>query len=287
MAQPPRAFRSQPLLNLVPTCVCVAISVGPADSQLVLVAMFMLARATQGLGGALVQTVIMSILADTFPDNQGRVLGFASTAGAFAWTIGPPVWSPPSLQGVCVCGGGGALAVLSSAQSAGVQWFAAAGQVGGILFELGGFRLPFLLAGTLPPIMMALQASLKPKRALGNSMEGQKPPSAAAMWLRLNQISTFSLFIPVRRAAAATPPSPPRVCLPCSPGGSPPARLRRCAAPLLRVHLCCRQALAVLLMTAKWTNFDIGVTIWLQVCHCRCSTTTATATAAAICDGGT
>ena len=46
---------------------------GPRDSELALVGMFMLTRFTQGLGGALVQTVIMSILADTFPEAQGEV----------------------------------------------------------------------------------------------------------------------------------------------------------------------------------------------------------------------
>ena len=80
--------------------------------------------------------------------------------------------------------------------------------------------MPFLVAGTLPPFMMVLQASLRPRRPLAhNSLAKQPPPNTAAMCRRLRRISTLSLFIP---------------------------------------------AIACFLISAKWTNFDIGVTIWLQ-----------------------
>jgi MFS family permease len=78
---------------------------------------FALARFVQGGGGGQVSTVAMSMLSDKFPSDHGKVLGLASSSGSLAIFMGPPV--------------------------------------GGFLYELGGFGLPFLLARALPPVAMA------------------------------------------------------------------------------------------------------------------------------------
>jgi MFS family permease len=84
------------------------------SEEMPMVLLFSLARCVQGGGGGLVNTVAMSTLSDQFPKDKGKVLGMASSSGAMAFFVGPPV--------------------------------------GGVLFELGGFRLPFILAAVLPPI---------------------------------------------------------------------------------------------------------------------------------------
>ena len=79
-----------------------------------MVLFFSAARCVQGGGGGIVNAVALSMLSDQFPKNKGKVLGVASTAGSMAFFVGPPV--------------------------------------GGILYELGGFRLPFILSAVLPPV---------------------------------------------------------------------------------------------------------------------------------------
>ena len=90
------------------------------------VALFIVARLINGLGRAGVDTMVFAMLRDRFPDDQAKVLGLAVASGAFAFTIGPPV--------------------------------------GGLLFVAMGFRVPFLLAGILPPAVLALVLLAAPKR---------------------------------------------------------------------------------------------------------------------------
>ena len=84
------------------------------SGELPMVLFFSAARCVQGGGGGIVNAVALSMLSDQFPKNKGKVLGVASTAGSMAFFVGPPV--------------------------------------GGILYELGGFRLPFILSAVLPPV---------------------------------------------------------------------------------------------------------------------------------------
>jgi MFS family permease len=158
-------------------------------SELPMVGLFMLARLLQGGGGGLVTTVTMSTLNDDFPHDKGKVLGLASSAGALAFFVGPPI--------------------------------------GGVLFEAGGFRLPFLLAAVLPPLCYGASTFYAPRAAVvagggaGGSLAAGSGEGAsmAEMWARLREICTLDLCIP---------------------------------------------AFAQLLITCKWTTFDIGVTMWMQ-----------------------
>eukprot|EP01045_Picozoa_sp_COSAG04_P012220 COSAG04_NODE_815_length_10088_cov_12.515667_11_plen_201_part_00 len=79
-----------------------------------LVLAFTLLRLVQGGGVALAVTCIYAELTDSFPSAQGTVIGIASGCNGLGWTAGPPL--------------------------------------GGLLFVLGGFRLPFVtpLAAALP-----------------------------------------------------------------------------------------------------------------------------------------
>ena len=78
--------------------------------------LFLAARVLQGMGTALAQTCLFAILSDMWPDNTGKVMGTAELVAGSSYAVGPIV--------------------------------------GGFLFEIGGFRLPFLCQGALPMIVM-------------------------------------------------------------------------------------------------------------------------------------
>ena len=130
--------------------------------ELPMVGLFMLARFVQGGGGGLVSTVAMSTLSDSFPDEKGKVLGMASSAGALAFFIGPPI--------------------------------------GGILFEAGGFRLPFILASVLPPACYMASTWFVPLRSAKDLQHGNRKETKRAaisdMIARLRQISSLRYFAP-------------------------------------------------------------------------------------------
>ena len=71
--------------------------------------LFLVARFLQGSGVALAQQQIFAILSDTFPANRGLVVGSATSMLALGYFIGPPL--------------------------------------GGVMYALSGFRLPFLALG--------------------------------------------------------------------------------------------------------------------------------------------
>jgi MFS family permease len=165
-------FGRQPVLAFGVVCV----SVGPVLFALVpdiapgqewpQVGLFVACRMVMGVGGALVQTVTMSTLADTFPRSRARVLSLANSAGSLAWTVGPPV--------------------------------------GGVLYAAGGFRLPFLVAGLPPPLLLCAILACSPRKVLragGGEEQQLRPPTRADLrgWLRA--VSTVGLYLPPVAAA--------------------------------------------------------------------------------------
>ena len=87
-------------------------------------------RLLQGAGAALVMTCIFADLSDTFPTRKGAVLGMANGCDGLGWALGPPL--------------------------------------GGLLFVLGGFRLPFVVLGFCPlPCLLGLLA-FAPRRKEGS-----------------------------------------------------------------------------------------------------------------------
>ena len=97
------------------------------------------------------------MLRDRFPDDQAKVLGLAVACGAFAFTIGPPV--------------------------------------GGLLFVSMGFRVPFLIAGVLPPIVLSLVLLAAPSRG---GTPTAKDAAAAAAVRRITRNYTSNLPLCVR-----------------------------------------------------------------------------------------
>ena len=86
---------------------------------------FIVARVLQGTGSALTMTCIFAILSDAFPESRGRIIGVAEMMNSLGWTVGPPM--------------------------------------GGLLFALGGFTLPFLICGALPLLTLAGVLSVFPE----------------------------------------------------------------------------------------------------------------------------
>lgn len=94
---------------------------------------FIIARVLQGTGSALTMTCIFAILSDAFPESRGRIIGVAEMMNSLGWTVGPPM--------------------------------------GGLLFAIGGFTLPFLICGALPLLTLIGVLSVFP--------EGGTTPRAA------------------------------------------------------------------------------------------------------------
>eukprot|EP01051_Picozoa_sp_SAG22_P019560 SAG22_NODE_3653_length_1593_cov_1.744311_1_plen_253_part_00 len=82
-----------------------------------LMAMLIGCRLLQGTGSALMVTCLFALLADAFPDAKGKVMGLAEMAGGIGWSVAPPL--------------------------------------GGLLYDYGGFLLPFVLLGPLPLVTLA------------------------------------------------------------------------------------------------------------------------------------
>eukprot|EP00898_Chlorokybus_atmophyticus_P002463 jgi/Chlat1/3217/Chrsp22S03496 len=84
-----------------------------AQSSLAVVfTLFIVCRGAQGLGASCIETSSMALLCDTFPDSVGSVMGTAEACMGAGLMAGAPL--------------------------------------GGILYEWGGFSLPFLVTGSLP-----------------------------------------------------------------------------------------------------------------------------------------
>jgi MFS family permease len=152
-----------------------------------LMGLFSLARMVQGTGAALASVCMDAILADAFPHNRGFVLSLAGSCGGLAWAIGPPL--------------------------------------GGKLFVLGGFRLPFLCAGALPPVVNMLMIPFFPESATTPSAKSLKADDGTAQpstvdWAQIKELA---------------------------------------CVPLLWLIPMCTQ----LSQGCKWSTFDLGIALWV------------------------
>ena len=107
---------------------------------------FTAARCLQGGGVALAQMSIIAILSDAFPDNRGLVVGSSSSCLALGYFVGPPL--------------------------------------GGTLFAMSGFRLPFLALSALlalfaGPVLWLYPAQSKPAAAAIRSSSSSTHSAAA------------------------------------------------------------------------------------------------------------
>ena len=207
------------------------------------VALFIVARLIQGLGRAGVDTMIFAMLRDRFPDDQAKVLGLAVASGAFAFTIGPPV--------------------------------------GGLLFVALGLGVPFVLAGSMPPVVLALVLLAAPaKRGTTPTAKGAQDSSAqeeeerritlreTAAWLWT--VSSFRLFFPGLATAIAMAKVSPHANA-STDAHQPAAVFTTCTAAAAVSHslTSCHSwpsMRGLLIRTCwlpQWGIFDIGVTLWL------------------------
>ena len=157
-----------------------------APDGVLLTVLFSLARMVQGTGAALASVCMDAILADAFPNNRGFVLSLAGSCGGLAWAIGPPL--------------------------------------GGKLFVLGGFRLPFLCAGALPPLVNMLMIPFFPASARTPSAKSPKAAGnigqSSVDWTQIKELASV---------------------------------------PLLWLIPLCTQ----LSQGCKWSTFDLGIALWV------------------------
>ena len=154
-------------------------------------------RVVQGAGAAMATTTIFAILTDSFPKHKGAVIGAANACDGAGWAIGPPV--------------------------------------GGFLYVLGGVRLPFLVVGPLPVVLLLAQLMVFPTAA---------PPSPSA--------AAASVY------ADGAAPSKPEASEPDRIGAREVARRAQAltSAPLLMTMF------AGTIFTSKWGMFDVTFTPW-------------------------
>ncbi|KAL1512386.1 hypothetical protein AB1Y20_005644 [Prymnesium parvum] len=118
-------------------------SVAPHDLTL-MTTLFLICRGFQGGGVGLAQFAIFAELSDTFPKHRGLVVGSATTMTALGYFVGPPV--------------------------------------GGALYSLSGFRLPFLVTGAAVLVCAVPALWLFPsrgkRRRRGGEMLGAHVPKS-------------------------------------------------------------------------------------------------------------
>jgi MFS family permease len=162
-----------------------ALSRASYGSRGLVMAWLVVCRVLQGVGSALMVTMLFALLADGFPNDKGKVMGLAEMAGGLGWSIAPVL--------------------------------------GGLLYEAGGFVLPFALLGPLPLFTLAAILLLMPP-----SLNVTPPPKGEGD----------------------------------DPGGEvdgcAPVRLWRLLTASLLVSAC----LAMVPFTG-WAVFDFGFTVWL------------------------
>jgi MFS family permease len=96
------------------------------------------ARILQGIGLSCSQLATFAMLSDSFPAHRGLVSGSAISAIGLGWAIGPPI--------------------------------------GGVLYVIGGFRLPFVVMGAIP---LCLLCPLVTLTASAGAMQSSGPSIAA------------------------------------------------------------------------------------------------------------
>lgn len=122
-----------------------------ADRDAFIVVCFVL-RVTSAIGGAAVETSGLSILLDTFPDNVGMVSGMIETCAGAGFSFGPVV--------------------------------------GGLLYTVGGFKLPFFVTGgTMIAVIPILALAL----GKGHEMKtGDKEPISMLEVLKIPAVLMLS-----------------------------------------------------------------------------------------------
>ncbi|XP_029209764.2 MFS-type transporter SLC18B1-like isoform X2 [Acropora millepora] len=103
---------------------------GMISGQTLFVVFCFLLRTTSAMGGAAAETSALSIVMEQFPDNLGAVTGASETFSGIGFSLGPAL--------------------------------------GGFLYEIGGFKLPFIVMGcsamaALPLLMILLNNRERPR----------------------------------------------------------------------------------------------------------------------------
>ena len=114
------------LTSLSGCCMGLTPDVAPEANLIVMGMLFIIARFIQGCGVALAQVAIFAILSDAFPTRRGLVVGTATSMIAAGYFVGPPL--------------------------------------GGLLYGIGSFRLPFLVLGMLVAAFIPFILTLYPRR---------------------------------------------------------------------------------------------------------------------------
>ncbi|XP_046392956.1 MFS-type transporter SLC18B1-like [Ischnura elegans] len=107
---------------------------GYIDDNLIFTVYCLVVRGTEALGAAAYSTASYTFVADIFPDNMGSVMGILETFVGLGMSVGPAL--------------------------------------GGLLYSLGGFGLPFYVLGVLMMIIVPVNFFLLP-RGDGVDMEGR------------------------------------------------------------------------------------------------------------------
>ena len=197
-----------------------------------MVLLFTAARGLQGGGVALARLSMFASLSDDFPENRGLVLGSATSMIALGYMLGPPV--------------------------------------GGLLFTLSGFRMPFMFLSALVLICAVPLLSMWPSAgaAAERSTQGLAAADSAAaadpsaLWTGLDESSTGLPRGSLGDAAKERQMPPdgtrpqPEVAAVAACGRRPSTRELLCLLPL-DVYVV---ALTAFIFESKWAWWDIYVT---------------------------
>ena len=192
-------------------------------------------RALQGAGVALARLSIFAVLSDAFPDNRGLIIGSAVSMIALGFMIGPPV--------------------------------------GGGLYALAGFRLPFVFLSVLCPVCTAPMLLLWPRAHGAPKPEdsGTQGLAAADSAAASDQAAAMSSMIVMdgdapmqqRQEQRQEQPQEQLSSQSVPPAESPTQRpsLRQLLR-LLPLDVFVVSAIAVV-FESKWAMWDIFVVEWL------------------------
>lgn len=194
--------------------------------------LFTAGRALQGAGVALARLSIFAVLSDAFPENRGLIIGSAVSMIALGFMIGPPV--------------------------------------GGGLYALSGFRLPFVFLSVLCPACTAPMLLLWPRTHGAPKPEdesGTRGLAAADAAAASDPAAAMSSVIIITNGEASTQPSHEQVSSqPAQSAEScPPTPQRSSLRQLLRLlpwDVFVVSAIAIV-FESKWAMWDIFVVEWL------------------------
>lgn len=173
--------------------------------------------ALQGAGVGLVQFAIFAILSDAFPKKRGLLIGSATTMIALGYFVGPPI--------------------------------------GGGLFMLSGFRLPFLTLSLLVLMVTLPTLSLFSSLPTARTRDGGAQEMISHSTPPSESVAYASSDLPLQPSGECDPRSP------APAGENKDASWRRLAASMpFDVWLLC---VAALVYNGKWAWWDIYFTSWV------------------------